>query len=193
MSNYLAKADAGAKQYPISPFRDKLVEEVQVSDRTTHYSHGEVVSKETDEVLPATHLVKKVTDGSSFLMIYANGIKSMFNLPTAAINVLTILLQVYREANTLKGQPDEIRITYREACEAYGYPYKQQTYINGMNHLIKADFVAAATRPTVFYINPIFFFKGDRYRFVQEYVNDRFSDPKAALPHGSKMPLCGNP
>lgn len=184
MSNYLAKADAGAKQYPTSPFREKLVEEVKVSDRTTHYSHGELVSQETGEVLPATHLVKKVTDGSSFLMIYANGIKSMFGLPTAAINVLTILMQVYRETNNTKSERDEIRITYREACEAYGYPYKQQTFINGMNHLVKAQFVAPATRPTVFYINPIYFFKGDRYRFVQEYVKDRFNGPNAAKLHG---------
>ena len=168
---YMAKRQEG--KFERTPFVSEMVDDMQIKPKVHAFAKkSSYANLETGEMETAVVGFRKEIDSSSFVKIYAEGIKAIFGLPPAAINVLAVLLSAYRSKNTLGTKGDRIYISFRSACMDHGYSYKQATWINGINHLICNSFIAQSVEPNQYFVNGAFFFKGDRFRFVQEYYRD---------------------
>lgn len=169
MGNYLAKSKTKVETHETTPFIYQMTDDMKISKKTHAFARRQYADMETGEQESAIVGFRKEVDSTSFVKIYAQGIKGIFGLPNAAINVLSVMLQAYRSTNTLKERGDLVVVSYKAACKDYGYQYTQGTYINGVNHLIKNQFIAPSVIPNEYFVNGAFFFKGDRYAFVREY------------------------
>ena len=181
MPTEYVKSD-GLVKYGKNPFVEGLVKNAKLGLKTqgrVKTSNGFVshergtIDLQTGEVLDE-HLViavKKTVDKEQFVKIFIAGLEASHDLPKQARDVFVTLLKSYNDMHMpVGGSHDLIFFSYRDAVEA-GYKRKQQTFRSGMNVLCHKEILAPATKGRDWYfINPMFFYKGDRMTIFNHYV-----------------------
>jgi len=134
----------------------------------------EIVNAETDERESAIEMVEiKHVDPDGFVKIYFSKIREIFSLSKIGLLVFEVIL-----AN-IKRTPgrDEVMLSYeiiRRYFEGNDVPpFSKASYHRAISDMIKKDFLAPTLIRCVYYINPLYFFNGDRIRFVEEIVKKK--------------------
>jgi hypothetical protein len=157
-----------------SPSVNPLVnpDEIQIKRRKVRSGHERsLVDTATGEV---SHVNAVLTieekDDAEFVKVFADGIKAAYQLTQTGARVFQAVLLVYQSA-AMKGG-------FAEAIELYWFggelsgtdpDMSEYTYKQGLRELIDKRFLAPRIGST-FWVNPSLFFKGNRVRFIQEYV-----------------------
>ena len=146
-----------------NPYMEALMQKIQRGNKTTAVvgQSMDLMDSRTGELVKEAMPfigVRKEVDKTTFVKMYQDGIRQTFGSPRYALGVLEVLFNAYRDERSLSWS-DKIYMNYKAAVRDYGYSFKQQTYIRGMNYLLDNDFIAASVQPNIYFINPLFFLR----------------------------------
>ncbi|MEI8122740.1 MAG: hypothetical protein WCI20_11865 [bacterium] len=160
-----------------SPTINPLMEPGQVQVKRRYVTTGlkkDLTDMETGEITGAS-VVRTVEekDDAEFVKVFASGIAAMYDLTKTAQRVFQRVLEQYQAEPMHKGYADSIQLTwFGEGLNGAAIDLSEPTFNRGLRELLAKGFIAPRT-PTVFWVNPALFFKGDRVLFVKEYVRKR--------------------
>jgi hypothetical protein len=167
-SSYVAGRDIRA--YEKNPFVRELAKSVVPKSKTVGFAgKGSFVSQDGEAVGDMAVVgIRQAVEREKFVKMFEAGIKEAFALKPAGLGVLSVLLEAYRNGAV---NSDKLYINHVVATRDYGYKRTRKTFTSGMNELLLNQFVARVEgEPGHYFINPAFFFSGDRLRIVREYV-----------------------
>ena len=182
-------AQKGAVKHEDNPFIPELLEKIRIGNKTVAFAgkatallvgdDGEVLSDK-----PVFGFQKPIEREVTWIKLYEDGMRRMYGLPKTATDVLGMLLMAYKSVE--KSNPTKVVMSYKHACNEYGYTKAYKTYQTGINSLLANQFIGLTEYQNEYYINPNYFFKGDRYMLCQEYVLRKSNEAKA-LPAPSPL------
>lgn len=167
-SSYVTGRDI--QSYRKNPFVQELAKTVVPKSKTVGFAgRGSFVSQDGEEVGDMAVVgIRTAVEREKFVKMFEAGIKEAFNLKPAGLGALSILLEAYRQGAV---NSDKIYINHTVANRDYGYSKTRKTFTSGINELLRNEFVAKVDgEPGQYFINPAFFYSGDRLRIVREYV-----------------------
>jgi hypothetical protein len=140
--------------------------EIKLKERTVKSgSSKDLIDTSTGEVCAINAIYqRKLVDSERFAKLYVEGVSKTFELGAAARKVFSTVLKVCGK------DTDRIYLNYMVVQDNQDEEMSERTFQRGMAELIKKEFIAASTHPSMFWINVHLFFNGDRVRFVTEYV-----------------------
>ena len=105
-------------------------------------------------------------DETQFTKLYVNNIGIFNGLSNAGIRVLTYFMSI------LKPNSNEV-IFDRDKCkDACDYKTVKSVY-KGLTELIDSGIIARSWTDSVYFINPLIFYNGDRCVFANEYIKKK--------------------
>lgn len=132
-----------------------------------------------EDMLPTGFYYKKKVESNQFVKVYTTGIAEIMGLSKAGAKVFHYLFDTLSEAvnkNTLMVQ---LKYEYMQEDERYfsksGKPISKSTYYNGIKDLMAKQFIAQSDTPSLYFINPLYMFNGDRLVVVKEYLKEKQS------------------
>lgn len=160
-----------------NPFVDDLAE-MQISTRTKVMAGNKqainnmIVDKETGNVVGHQVLaVKQKVDSEQFTKVFRTGLAAMWGLTTSGVKVFSYI------AETIKPNQDFVFFEIDEAKKYTGYK-SQKSVLQGLGQLLDAGFIARTSKHYKYFINPTFFFNGNRLSLINHYViDDTISSP----------------
>lgn len=124
-----------------------------------------------DESVEAAQIATvREVDTDVFVKLFVSQIRVFFDLSPGAMRLFLILLRVV-------GRPEfknVDRIVLNEsiareiAIEHGQQPMSKSAYFRALNDLVEGGFIAPASAPPLYYINPALLFNGSRVRFITE-------------------------
>lgn len=109
------------------------------------------------------HTVEK----NEFVKLYTKGVGAMFGLKRAGQKVFGLLFEGM--AGKKGVQQDTVTLYYPSLDEETKKEISYRTFTNGINDLIRQDFIAETLIPHQYFINPCFLFNGDRLAIINLY------------------------
>jgi len=160
------------REFEENPFVASLVTSVKSRNKTVAFAGrgNAVINQETGEMLGDTAVIgiQKQVEKTEFIKLYQAGIAAAFDLSKSGQGVLSVLLQLYRES---KNTPEVVYFNFNAAKKDFEYKFGNTTFTKGLNELLIKEFLAPVKdRQNLYWINPAYFFKGDRLRVINEYV-----------------------
>ena len=157
----------GVIQHATNPFWDET--RLDIGGKRITVASGAYITGNGEEVDAAgVHVIKKV-DREQFVKIYTREMKVIFELKPTALKVVQYLLSEIQKTPNADG-------VYLHWLQAKDYFSEQNLKVGrsafqmAMRELLQKSFIAESRTPPLFWINPKFFWNGDRYRFVRDYV-----------------------
>lgn len=134
-----------------------------------------IVSSESGEVEGFSGFyTKKTVDKSKFVKLYADGIRAFTGLSSSGMKVFIIVYDMVSSKDGMNS--DTVFLNYamvqksNSSNEENGKKKISETsFYRGLKDLIKCEFIAETLVPSVYYINPTYFYNGDRLALVTEY------------------------
>jgi hypothetical protein len=167
------------RSLPYSPTVNPLIETAEVRVRRRLVSTGirrDLVDAQTGEITGAS-VIRTVEekDDAEFVKVFAAGVSAMYELTKTAARVFQRVLDQYQREPMVNGYADSIQLTwFGDGLNGEAVDMSEATFNRGMRELLAKGFIAPRT-PTVYWVNPALFFKGDRALFVREYRRRRSS------------------
>lgn len=125
---------------------------------------GELTNLNTDGVIMGeTHVV----EAEQFIKMYAQGMAMVFNLGVSAQKVFAC---IYREMSKNKNC-DTVFIPYRKSMG-----FSKTTYYKGIKECIMTGLLAQSVSPSLYFINPSYFYNGDRLLLVKQFIKNSKQD-----------------
>ena len=125
-----------------------------------------IVNKDTGEVVGHQMLaVKQKVDKEQFTKVFHKGLAAMWGLSTTGVKVFTYI------ADQVKPNKDFIYIEIEEAMAFCNYKTEKSVW-QGLGELLDAGFIARSKLYYKYFINPTFFFNGNRLTLVNQYILD---------------------
>lgn len=112
--------------------------------------------------------VQKV-DRAQFVKLYTAEMRAIFELKPTAMKVIQYLIAEIQKTPNVDG-------VYLHWFSAEKYfsehtlKVSRSAFKNAMRELMEKQIIGPSTQPNLFHINPKFFWNGDRYRFVRDYI-----------------------
>lgn len=157
-----------AAKYAENPFLKGASVEIKGKKRFYNVlaSTEAVIDMPTGEIRGTVeHKLVKMVDDAEFVKVFADGVAGMYDLGRSGKRVLAYLLEVVQaHPNT-----DRIYLHFMDAVEE-PWGISKNVFFRGMGELIEKQFVAAAERQNMFFLNPCMVWNGDRFRFITEYT-----------------------
>lgn len=157
-----------------SPDVNPLISPREVTVRQRHVRTGTsqtLVNTATGEVaaIAAHHIIEEVDD-AQFVKVFAAGIKAIYDLSRTAVRVFHVVLEVYQGEPMSGGFADSIYLaSFQGLLNGKALGMSDDTWQRGLKELLAKGFLAPR-QPSLFWVNPNMFFKGDRVLFLREYV-----------------------
>lgn len=129
----------------------------QIVDTTT----GEVIE---DSVLMGR---RKIVDRSEFAKIYFKQIKAVFDLSSTAIKVLIRISEKM-------GYDTMVLFNAKQEAKTLGYK-TQQAVQNAIRELLSCGIIARTTISSVYWVNPLYICKGERFAMYLEYTTKEYN------------------
>lgn len=142
-----------------------------------------IVSSESGEVEGFSGFyTKKTVDKSKFVKLYADGIRAFTGLSSSGMKVFIIVYDMVSSKDGMNS--DTVFLNYamvqksNSSNEENGKKKISETsFYRGLKDLIKCEFIAETLVPSVYYINPTYFYNGDRLALVTEYFVQKEPKP----------------
>ncbi|WP_460901106.1 replication/maintenance protein RepL [Paraburkholderia jirisanensis] len=170
----LYKPKTALNRLQFSPTVNPLLnpDDIQIKRRKIRSGHErQLVDTGTGEV---SHISQIVTieekDDAEFVKVFAAGVKAIYQLSHTGGRVFQIVLDVYQNTAMHGGFAETVELYWYEGkLSGVEADMSEFTYNQGLRELIDKRFLAPRLVGS-FWVNPTMFFKGDRVRFVKEYV-----------------------
>ena len=136
-----------------------------------------------DGEIAATSVIKSIEDkdDAQFVKVFAAGIAAAYELTKTGQRVFTKILELYEAEPMTGGFVESVYIAwFGEGLDGKDIGMSKATFDRGLRELLDKKFIAPC-RPSVFWVNPSLFFKGDRVLFVKEYVRIRTNQVKTKI------------
>lgn len=162
-----------------SPDVNPLVEPQQIQVKRRWVKSGrseELVNPATGEIsgVAAIHQVEE-RDDAEFVKVFAAGVKAIYDLTKTASRVFQVVLETYQSEPMSKGFADSIYLAWFDGgLSGQSIGMSEATFNRGMRELVDKGFIYPRS-PSLFWVNPSMFFKGDRVLFIKEYRRKRGS------------------
>lgn len=162
-----------------NPFLEKAIEEVQGhivkkyknASKTGEKAILKAVNPDTGEYLGHTSFVRQIeVDEDKFTKIYLSQFSNFFDLKTPGIRVFGYIM------TKLVPKQDMFVFILNECKDFTGYKSKNTVY-QGLAQLLDAEIIARGPSDSLYFINPLTAFNGDRVTYTKTYVKKRKSDP----------------
>ena len=181
----------------LSPHVNPLVEPttVKLKNRVARAGAKEraLLDPETGEVtaIAAIHTVD-VKDDEHFVKVFADGVKAAFELNRTATRVFQAILQAYQNEKMTGGFADCVRLEwFDDGLNGQQIGMTDRTFYNGLRSLLEKKFLSPRS-PSLYWVNPALFFKGDRVAFIREYRRKRSSEyTQIEDPRTGQLPFDG--
>ena len=140
--------------------------------RSASNSSEKAILKAVDdngEVLGHTSFIRQVeVDEDKFAKIYVNQVSAFFELSSQAMKVFGYVI------NNITPRNDILNF-YLNDCMTYtGYKSSKSVYL-GLASLVENQIIARGPSESVYFINPMIIFNGDRLTFAKSYVKKKKS------------------
>lgn len=166
-----------------NPFLKEAVEQIQqnvvkkykTATKTDQKAILQAFDPDTGEVLGHTQFIRQIeVDEQQFAKLYLSQFSSFFDLKPQAIKVFGYILQ------QLIPNRDEFMF-FLDDCMTYT-GYKSDTSIRiGLTNLLHNKIIARGRHESLYFINPMVAFNGNRITFAKTYVKkqskSKISDP----------------
>lgn len=134
-----------------------------------------VINQSSGEVLGAyTHVSTfKEVDQSEFVKIFSANIALTFDLTSAGIKALNVLIYAVQKQAIEKDVVALDKFVLSEFLSLNGFKkikLSQPTFTRGLSELVKCQIIARHNRQGFFFINPSFVFNGDRIAFTTAII-----------------------
>ncbi len=167
------KALPKLRQLPYSPVINPLAEPQKISTKRRYVRSGrgdDLVNPATGEIhaVATIHTVEE-RDDAEFVKVFSAGIKAAYELGKTASRVFQVVLEKYEEEPMNKGFVDSVYLAWFDgglSGESIGL--SEATFNRGMRELVAKGFIYPRS-PSLYWVNPNLFFKGDRVMFIKEY------------------------
>lgn len=176
-----ARQGPSLRALEFSPDKNPLIEpnRVEVKRRyVTTGREGELVDPSTGEV-QAVSMIRQVEerDDAEFVKVFSDGLKAAFGLSKTASRVFHVVLEEYEKTPMNRGYADSIYLAwFGDGLSGRDIGMTDRTFQTGLKELLAKGFISPRG-PSLFWVNPHLFFKGDRVLFIKEYVR-RSSRPR---------------
>ena len=135
----------------------------------------QAIDPKTGEVLGHTTFLRQIeVDEEKFAKLYLANFSAFFELKSSAIKVFGYILQQLIPGN------DMILFFIDDCMEYTGYKNKTSIY-DGISDLISAGIIARARKDTIYFINPLVVFNGNRVTFAKSYIRKKRVDDTKQL------------
>lgn len=162
----------------IDEINNMLVKKYRNSTGTDKKAILQAMDPNTGEILGHTTFVKQIeVDEEQFTKIYLSNFDSFFDLNTQGIRVFGYIM------TKLVPKKDMFMFIIDECLEFTNYKSKKQIY-QGLTQLLKGEIIARGPSDSIYFINPIVTFNGDRVTYAKTYVKRKkstFQDPDQTL------------
>lgn len=169
-----------------NPFLNELV--IETNKRVGGIIAVEKLTDENGEEVGTELRARKYVDNATFIKVMSASFGIMFNMKSAGQKMFWLVMQKLQESAISK---DIVRLSFNDydaSAKNKGFSCSHGTFYGGLRELKKHNFIAElGSRSGFYWINPLYFFNGDRVRFVQEWVRQNpASDkrPKISFPAG---------
>lgn len=154
-------------KYKTNPFTEDLV--IPIKNKMVRVSKDNDVwiNQNTGEVSSTNVVSYKQVDGATFTKLFVQNIALSFNLTSAGIKSLNVLLYAvqYQAIDKDLVQLDEYTLNdFLETNSAL--KLSLATFYRGLDELVKAEIIARNIRLGQYFVNPNFCFNGDRVSFT---------------------------
>ncbi len=166
-------ANVNLRRLEFSPTVNPLLEVMEVKTKRRVVRSGkaeEVVNTSTGEVrgLSVVHVIEE-RDDAEFVKVFATGVAAAYDLNSTARRVFQAILDEYQQEPMVKGFAQDVTLFWHgNGLNGRDSDMSEKTFQRGLKLLISAGFLSPRM-PSVYWINPALFFKGDRVAFVREY------------------------
>jgi hypothetical protein len=158
----------------LSPYENPLVKPttIRLKNRVARTASKErsLLDPETGEIsaVAAIHTVD-VKDDEQFVKVFSEGVKAAFNLNRTAARVFQAVLQAYQAEKMTGGYSDCVRLEwFDDGLNGEKIGMTDRTFYNGLRSLLENKFLWPRS-PSLYWVNPALFFKGDRVAFIREF------------------------
>lgn len=175
----------GLKKFDHNPFVKELNGVMYIQPRANIIlSEGEaIVDVDTGEISKERKLIgrQKMVDKSDFTKIYAKSIGTIMEFSPNTVKVLMYLLAKVDYEN-------KVIFSYNKDFAKLGYKSPISVY-KGMCELLKHKIIALHDITNIWWVNPLFVCKGERFATYTEYVKGKGGTSMDAVENILKKPL----
>lgn len=133
--------------------------------------------------------ISKEIDEATFVKVFDAGIRAAFDLKPAGFKVFQLVLKLVASG---KMQDDQITLHVSYATDTKSpLRMSDKTFWRGLRELMMKQFIATSTVPSLYWINPHLFFKGDRLTIVNEYIREQKKPAIASATKSSPLDSTG--
>jgi hypothetical protein len=167
------------EKHKLNPFVLKAIKDVEENYTTKKKMifssnkevHHQVVSSDGELIGVSAFLQKIEVDEKQFTKIYVNELKVMFNLSSSAIKVFAYIQSV------LQPNEDKVAVLFDECM---GYCFCSETSVlRGLDELTKKKIIARYATGSIYFINPLIFFNGNRITYIKQIIKKSKQEPVA--------------
>ena len=178
------------KRYKTNPFVADLcvpVKNRQVKVSPIGSNENVLINQSSGEV-KGTHVTTyKKVDGEQFIKLFTTNIAMQFNLTSAGIKSLTVLVWAVQHKAITKDEVDLDSYSLDDFLNAHADsrpPLKLSlaTFKRGLRELELSSIIAKTIRAGRYFINPNFVFNGDRIAFTTVIERNRLEEEQQELP-----------
>jgi predicted transcriptional regulator len=138
-----------------------------------------VVDRLTGEATDAVFMgIQREVDKEDFVKIFTSGMKELFDLSKNTLKVFSYLLSI-------TSFDDKIFFELNHCKKYTGYT-SRETIFKAIRELLQNGIIAKSLHPNMYFINPNYFYKGDRLVMIREY---RVKKDSKAIPEEIYKPL----
>ena len=162
---YTMKKLSEFERHKTNPFLDKYSTYVEYAAKVI-YIPDEAIDPDTGEIKKGydNESRKFVKDTREYMRTFNSFYKLMGTLNVEALKVLSYIYKNIRIGE------DDLYIDYNEAKELLGYKDVKSIY-KGVEELLNKEIISREdSSRSMFFINPIFFFKGDPERKLKDHL-----------------------
>lgn len=159
----------------IQQIQESVVKKYKTATKTDQKAILQAFDPDTGEVLGHTQFIRQIeVDEQQFAKLYLSNFSVFFDLKPQAIKVFGYILK------QLVPNKDEFMFFIDDCMEYTGY--KSDTSVRiGLTNLLQNEIIARGRHESLYFINPMVTFNGNRITFAKTYVkkqkSDKYIDP----------------
>jgi intergrase/recombinase len=148
----------------IDEINDNIVKKYRNATGTDQRAILQAYDPKTGELLGHTTFVRQIeVDEDQFAKVYLSQFRAFFDLGTQGIRVFGYIM------NKLVIGQDLFIFILNDVMEYTKYTSKSSVFI-GIGQLLKAEIIARGPSDSLYYINPLVVFNGNRVTYAKTYI-----------------------
>lgn len=175
VSDKALKSLSQHKKFSKNPFVENAIQEINNGIVKKYRSSTgddkkailQAIDPKTGELLGHTTFIRQIeVDEARFTKVYLSQFSSFWNLGSQAIKVFGYIM-----TKLMKSQ-DMFIFILDECKEHTGYKSKKPIY-QGLTQLVEAEIIARGPADTIYFINPLVVFNGNRVTYAKTYFKSK--------------------